>query len=305
MVACIPWRTVTLSLDHASYAYGGCFSARCRGRRIEFSRAKRVDHVTTLQTVSERPRISVIIPVRNDATALGRTLEHLGNLPGMEAVEVIVAASGDRPGTEGAAIGCAQLLWPSGSSRAQLMNAGAASAQGAILLFLHADSFPPRHAFRLIEHALADPGVVGGAFTHLFAEPTWSLRVISWINRLRYRLTRNYYGDQGIFVRVAVFQQLGGYQDLRLMEDVDFTQRLKRVGRTVVIREPLRTSGRRFLARGAWRTFFFIVWLLLLYTLGLDTQRYAERWRGPADRPPGSSWRPRRQDGTTCPSPRR
>jgi hypothetical protein len=74
------------------------------------------------------------------------------------------------------------------------------------------------------------------------------------------------------------------------MEDLDFAQRLKRRGRSVLIRTPLVTSGRRFLARGPWRTFFFIVWLLARWTLRLDTQRYAERWRGPADRPPGAPW---------------
>ncbi|MCI0410974.1 MAG: hypothetical protein L0191_20830, partial [Acidobacteria bacterium] len=158
------------------------------------------------------------------------------------------------------------------------------------LFFLHADSFPPANAFELIESALSDSRIVGGAFEHLFAEPGWSLRAITWINRIRYRLTRNYYGDQGIFVRADLFHRMGGYRDLKIMEDLDFSQRLKRVGRSVLIRVPLLTSGRRFLARGPWRTFFFIVWLLLLHSLRLDTQCYAERWRGPADRAPGSPW---------------
>ncbi|MGH7427999.1 MAG: hypothetical protein ACREJ4_06535, partial [Candidatus Methylomirabilaceae bacterium] len=79
-----------------------------------------------------------------------------------------------------------------------------------------------------------------------------------------------------------------------------FTQRLKRVGRPMLIRVPMLTSGRRFLARGPWRTFFFIVWLLLLHTLRIDTQWYAERWRGPVDQEPGSPWahgRLRRESG--------
>lgn len=132
--------------------------------------------------------------------------------------------------------------------------------------------------------------MIGGAFEHLFAEPRWSLRVITWINRLRYRLTRNYYGDQGIFVRAEAFRRVGGYAERRLTEDLDLSQRLKRVGRTVLIKTPLITSGRRFVARGPWRTFLFIVWLLLRHTLRLDTEPYAERWRGPADLPPGSPW---------------
>jgi rSAM/selenodomain-associated transferase 2 len=237
-------------------------------------------------------RTSIVIPVRNDAAALARTLDHLARevLGGGADAEIIVAASGDPDGTERAVAGRARALWPGGSTRAALMNAGAAVAAGDALFFLHADSFPPAGALGLIARALADGRVVSGAFEHRFAEPVWSLRAITAINRVRYRLTRNYYGDQGIFVRAGVFRALGGYRDLALLEDLDLSQRLKRRGRTALVRTPLVTSGRRFLARGPWRTFSFIVWLLLRHTLGLDTQRYAERWRGPAHRPPGSPW---------------
>ena len=189
------------------------------------------------------PYVSIIIPARNDADALKRTLDHLCALPGIRTAEAIVAASGDPVGTMGAVAGRTRLLWPPGPARATLMNAGAAAARGEVLFF-----------------------------------------------RARYRLTRNYYGDQGIFVRAALFREMGGYKDLEVLEDLDFTQRLKRRGRSVLIPVPLHTSGRRLLARGPWRTFFFIVWLLFLHTLRLDTQRYAEQYRGPADRPPGSPW---------------
>ncbi|MBI3637726.1 MAG: glycosyltransferase [Candidatus Rokubacteria bacterium] len=237
--------------------------------------------------------ISIVIPARNDAAALARTLDHLAGVlaaPGAPPTEVIVAASGDRAGTEAAVAGRARVLWPDGSTRAELMNAGAAAARGAILFFLHADSFPPRDALGLIARALADPRAVGGAFEHRFAEPAWSLRAITGINRLRYRVTRNFYGDQGIFVRAEVFRVLGGYADLRLLEDVDFTRRLKWTGRSVLIRVPLVTSGRRFLARGPWRTFSFCVWLVFLHMLRLPTECYAERWRGPAQAAPGAPW---------------
>jgi rSAM/selenodomain-associated transferase 2 len=243
--------------------------------------------------VAATPQVSIIIPVRNDAEALARTMDHFGRLSGMDTAEVIVAGAGDREETERVVRGRARLLWPDGSTRALLMNAGAARARGSVLFFLHADSFPPPQALPLIAHTLSDPHVVGGAFEHRFLEPHRSLRTISWINRRRYRLTSNYYGDQGIFVRAEVFRHLGGYRDMRILEDLDFSRRLRRLGGSALIQTPLLTSGRRFLARGPWRTFVFIVWLLGLHTIGLDTQRYAERWRGPADRPPGSPW-PRR-----------
>jgi rSAM/selenodomain-associated transferase 2 len=237
------------------------------------------------------PWCSIVIPARNDAAALARTLDVLEGLEHRAGAEVVVAAAGDPAGTTRAAGERVRLLWPEGSTRAALMNAGAATATGDVLLFLHADSVPPPDALSRIEAALVDPRVVGGAFEHRFAERTWSLRAINVVNRLRYRLTRNWYGDQGIFVRAEVFRALGGYRDLWLMEDLDFSQRLKRRGRSVLLRAPLVTSGRRFLARGPWRTFFLIVWLLGLWTLGVDTERYAERWRGPANDAPGAPWR--------------
>ena len=223
---------------------------------------------------------SIVIPARNDAAALARTLPVLERLEHREHAEIVVAASGDPVGTTRAAGERVRLLWPAGSTRATLMNAGAAAARGDVLFFVHADSVPPGDALPRIEAALADSRVVGGAFEHRFAEAAWSLRAITWINRARYRITGNWYGDQGIFVRAAVFRALGGYRDLALMEDLDFSQRVKRHGRSVLIRAPLITSGRRFLTRGPWRTFGFIVWLLARWTLGLDTERYASRWRG-------------------------
>ncbi len=236
---------------------------------------------------------SIVIPARNDAAALARTLQALERLEKRSRAEIVVAAAGNTEDTTRAAGEAVRLLWPGGSTRAALMNAGAAAAGGEVLLFLHADSIPPADALVRIEAALADPRVVGGAFEHRFAEPVWSLTLINLVNRIRYRLTRNWYGDQGIFVRAVEFRALGGYRSLRLMEDLDFAQRLKRRGRSVLIHAPMVTSGRRFLARGPWRTFLFIVWLLLRWTLGLDTERYAERWRGPADAVPGSPWRAR------------
>lgn len=236
------------------------------------------------------PRISVIVPARNDAQALGRMLERPATRTALESAEVIVAACGDRAGTERAAGGRARVLWPPGSTRATLMNAGAAAARGEIFFFLHADSLPPPDALARIEQALADPNVVGGAFEHRFAEPVRSLRLISWVNRRRYRITRNYYGDQGLFVRAAVFRRLGGFRDLALCEDLDFSRRLKRLGRTAVIPVALPTSGRRFLARGPWRNLAFILWILFRYTLGLGIEHLAQRYHGPADAPPGSPW---------------
>jgi glycosyltransferase involved in cell wall biosynthesis len=207
------------------------------------------------------PLVSIIIPARNDADALRLTIDYLRYLRGIETTEIIVAASGDTKAIEDAVAGRARILWPPHSTRSALMNAGAAAAGGDVFFFLHADSFPPLNALAEIQRVLRDNRILGGAFEHRFAETVWSLRLISWINRRRYFLTRNYYGDQGIFVRARIFREIGGYRDL-FMEDLDFSQRLKRLGRTKVIPSPLITSGRRFLTWGPWRAFSFILWVL-------------------------------------------
>jgi rSAM/selenodomain-associated transferase 2 len=223
------------------------------------------------------PLVSIIIPTRNDAQALRLTLDYLKCLRGIETAEIIVAASGDKKATEATAAGRARILWPPNSTRSALMNAGAAAAAGDVFFFLHADSFPPLNALGEIQRVLRDNQILGGAFEHRFAETGWSLRFISWINRRRYFLTRNYYGDQGIFVRATIFRDIGGYRQL-FMEDLDFSQRLKRLGRTKIIPFSLITSGRRFLAWGPWRALSFILWVLFLHSLRLDTQRYAGHW---------------------------
>jgi glycosyltransferase involved in cell wall biosynthesis len=236
------------------------------------------------------PLVSVIIPARNDAAALALTLDRLERLPHYASSEILVAASGQVEETQRAVAGRGRILWPGCSTRAGLMNAAAQQARGAILFFLHADSLPPPVAFQAIIGACRNANVVGGAFEHRFCEGLWSLRAISWINRRRYRITGNYYGDQGIFVRAGAFRALGGYRDCAILEDLMLSHSLKKLGPTVLIRAPLVTSGRRFIDRGPWRTFGLIVWLLFLHTLGFDTQGYAERWRGPAGSVPGSRW---------------
>src|SRR5215468_2591009 len=166
-------------------------------------------------------QVSIVIPARNDAAALGQTLSHLERVGVLPATEVLVGASGDRDGTEQAICGRARAVWPEGSTRAVLMNAAATEATGDVLFFLHADSLPPPDAISLITRAVQERDIVGGAFEHQFDEPGWRLAAISLMNRIRYRLTRNYYGDQGLFVRTDVFRRLGGFKHCALMEDLD------------------------------------------------------------------------------------
>ncbi len=223
--------------------------------------------------------ISVVIPARNEAMCLGETLTHLAACTPPGAGEVIVAVGGSTDGTAAIARRRARLILASDASRAGLLNAGARAARGAALLFLHADTLPPADYVAAIDATLGDPGVVGGAFDFEFREGRRQLRAIAALNRVRCRLTGNFYGDQGIFVRREVFERIGGFPRRRLFEDLVFSQAMRREGRTVLLRgRRVRSSGRRFLQPDWARAVALITWLLLLHTLGRDTEGYAARY---------------------------
>ncbi len=159
------------------------------------------------------------------------------------------------------------------------MNAGAKAATGGILLFLHADSTLPPDALKKIGRALKPPDIVGGAFRLKIDSPHPFLRFVSWMANLRSRFMGLPYGDQAYFVRRTVFERLGGYREMALMEDLEFFQRLKRFGRVVLLKERVRTSPRRWARRGIYRTSFRNLAILFSYFVGVSPNRLA-KWYG-------------------------
>lgn len=168
--------------------------------------------------------------------------------------------------------------------RGRQMNAGAREATGDVLLFLHADTLLPPDAFRLIGEALADREVVGGCFRLAFdREDPW-LRTYSFFSRINHPLFT--YGDQGLFVRREVFERIGGFREMPILEDVEIQERLRRAGRFVKLRQPVVTSARRFLRYGPVRQQALNVGIVLLYNLGVSPARlkrlYVDRGSEPA-----------------------
>ena len=226
--------------------------------------------------------ISVVIPARNEAATLGETLDYLASCTPPGAGEVVVAVGGSSDATAAIAARAARVVHGADPSRAGLLNAGARGARGAVLLFVHADTLPPADYPAAIEAALADPAVVGGAFDFEFRERAWQLAAISALNRLRCRLTGNFYGDQGIFVRRTVFDRIGGFPRRQLFEDLLFSQAMRRLGPTVLLRgRRVKSSGRRLLGPDWTRAVALITWLLVLHALGRDTEPYAARYHAP------------------------
>lgn len=219
--------------------------------------------------------ISVIIPALNEAPRIAGTIHAIADQAFAE-ILVIDGGSTDRTVTEGGRTGLARIL-ASPPGRGIQMNKGARAAKGEVLLFLHADTRLPDGAKARIETALQDPLVLGGRFDVQFDSPSRWSRVIAAFMNSRSRLTRIATGDQALFVRRTVFEQLGGYPEIPLMEDVEFSARLKRAGATVALRDRVTTSFRRWEQRGPLRTILLMWGLRLGYWSGIAPTRLS-RW---------------------------
>jgi rSAM/selenodomain-associated transferase 2 len=223
-----------------------------------------------------RPSLSLVIPVLDEAGRLPVLLARLEPL--RDRAEVIVVDGGSADGTADvarAARWVRVLAAPAG--RARQMNAGAAAAAGDVLLFLHADTILPRSALEDIRGALADPRVVGGRFDVRLDGRRPIYRVVETLMNLRSRWTGIWTGDQAIFVRRTAFERLGGYPDIPLMEDVEFTRRLKRAGPGACLQPRVIVSPRKWEREGPVRTILLMWSLRLLYGLGVAPARL-HRW---------------------------
>ncbi len=222
----------------------------------------------------QTPAISIIIPVLNEAPQIQTLLRELACLP--EAAEIIVVDGGSNDGTLELARqqGAARVLELGRASRALQMNAGAAAASGEVLLFLHADVRLPLTALAGIRQALRDERVVGGCFEFAFpASVSHAYRLYAWGVNWRTRWFQTATGDQALFVRRALFEQLGGYRDLPLMEDVELFAALKRVGCVAVLPQRVTVSPRRWQQYGLVRTGLLMYALRLGYWLGVAPAR--------------------------------
>jgi rSAM/selenodomain-associated transferase 2 len=204
------------------------------------------------------------MPVLNESTGIVAALAALAPLR-ENGAEVIVVDGGSSDGTVAAARSLADRVLEAPRGRASQMNSGAAEASGQMLLFLHADTRLPENAFLLIEQALRQH--VWGRFDVSITGRSIWLPVIAAMMNLRSRLTGIATGDQAIFVSRAAFDNVGGYPDQPLMEDIELSKRLKRLGPPACLRARVSTSGRRWDTHGVWRT------ILLMWRLRFDYWR--------------------------------
>lgn len=221
-------------------------------------------------------KLSIVMPTLDEAEAIVATLSSLQALRA-EGHEVIVSDGGSTDDTVAQAEGLADRVLIGAPGRARQMNAGAAVARGDVLLFLHADTRLPEDAADAIRAAV--PCGLWGRFDVDITGRSRMLRVVAALMNLRSRLTGIATGDQAIFVSHGAFAAVGGYPEQPLMEDIELSRRLKKIGAPACLRERVITSGRRWEAHGVWRTILLMWRLRFDYWRGVPPARLADRYR--------------------------
>ena len=224
------------------------------------------------------PALSIIIPTLHEAAGISAALAALAPLASRGA-QLIVADGGSTDGTGqlAGAAGAAVVCAPRG--RAMQMNAGAKQAEGSVLLFLHADTLLPADADQHIARALAGGQAAWGRFDVRIAGQSPMLRVVAGLMNLRSRLSGIATGDQAIFMTRTAFDAVGGFPDQPLMEDIEISKRLRRLSRPACLRAKVVTSGRRWEARGVWRTIALMWRLRFAYWRGAPPEHLAQLYR--------------------------
>ncbi len=215
-------------------------------------------------------RISVIIPTLNEEKSIARTVAALRSL---KIDELFIVDGGSTDRTIEICNRLEAKVFFSTRGRSAQMNLGARQATGDVLLFLHADTRLPPSALDDIRAAMNDRRSPGGHFDIKLDGDHWMLKVIGAMISLRSRVTKIATGDQAIFVRRDVFEAIGGYPEIPLMEDVAFSRALRRMGKVACVRSRVLTSARRWETEGVWRTILKMWTLKSLYLLGVSPFR--------------------------------
>ena len=218
--------------------------------------------------------VSIIIPTLDEAAILERTLSEVS---GYFPHELIVTDGGSRDATLDIARKFTSRIVQSRPGRALQMNAAAREATGALLLFLHADSRIDGTSYAKMVEVMENVRLVGGAFSLAIESDDYFLQMISALATLRARYFLLVYGDQAIFVRKAIFKDMGGFPSLPICEDLEFYRQLKKTGPVILLNEKAYTSGRRWVTEGVFLTTARNILIATLFLMGFPP-RILSKW---------------------------
>lgn len=231
-------------------------------------------------------KIAVVIPVLDeaeqilDAIASVRAGEPSGRPAPSESpdpieTEILVVDAGSSDQTLPRARQAGVRVLSAARGRARQLEAGWRASSGDVIVFLHADTRLEPGWTAALREALADPGVVGGAFRLGFDDPRMTFRLVEWVVRLRVGLFALPYGDQAIFVRRSALEAMGGVPVAELMEDLDLVRAMKRRGRLAALAPVATTSARRYRLRGVASTLCRNAAALVGWWMGIERGRLA------------------------------
>ncbi|MEC4891738.1 MAG: TIGR04283 family arsenosugar biosynthesis glycosyltransferase [Oscillatoria sp. PMC 1051.18] len=221
--------------------------------------------------------ISVIIPVLNEANTIENTLLKLQKSPNRE---IIVVDGGSQDDTVQLAQNFpVKVISRPNVGRANQMNAGAKIASGEILLFLHADTYLPAGYEKFVRESISQPGIIAGAFELGIDAPGLGLRAIEKMVNWRSHFFAMPYGDQAIFVKTTVFQDMGGFPNLPIMEDFELILRLKRRGKIAIAPAAVQTSARRWQKLGIFKTTLINQLIIIGYYLKIPPTQLKNWYR--------------------------
>ncbi len=220
--------------------------------------------------------ISIIIPVLNEVSTIAQTIStaQIG-----KDIEIIVVDGGSNDGTTELVKSLDIKLIYSLAGRSIQMNCGAKAATGNILLFLHGDTFLPLNFDQLLREILAKPKIIAGAFELAIRGRKRSLRIVEKMVNWRSRYLQMPYGDQGIFLPAKIFQEIGGFPEIPIMEDFELIRKLRKRGTIGIVSKPVLTSGRRWQKLGIFKTTLINQVVIIAYLLGVSPKRLAQWYR--------------------------
>jgi rSAM/selenodomain-associated transferase 2 len=221
------------------------------------------------EPLPDQPRISIVIPVLNEASCLDQNLTRLFRTPGVsDHCEVIVCDGGSADNSLEVIQRHPCQVVHSNSGRAMQMNTGAEQAQGKWLLFLHADSVLPNNFINAIGTSSE-----WGFFRLRLDDDAFVYRIIESAINLRTRFSRVAGGDQGLYFNRRFFESINGFPQIPLMEDLAICKSARRRASPKLIPAALTSSNRRWREQGVVKTVLLMWSLRLAYWLGVDPQR--------------------------------
>lgn len=220
-------------------------------------------------------KISIIIPVLNEAKILENTLSQLQSELGNH--ELIIVDGGSTDGSVQIAEKYGKIVI-SARGRAKQLNVGAAAASGDILVFLHADIWLESGALAAVETAISS-GYVGGGFCQKIDGKNILYRAIEVGGNIRGKYLKVFYGDSGIFVKRTDFEKIGGFPEVPILEEMEFSKKLCELGQTTLVTPHIHISARRWKTKGIVRTTINNWLITLLYFLKFSPEQLAKLYR--------------------------